>query len=104
MAALQCWIGPGHGSAPVLEWTRSWQHSGAGLDQVMAALWCWSGPGHGSALLLQLQLFIELSSCRGRCLLPLQMALETKNTKLGQSALTGMQVNQHDHPVVVGVK
>ncbi|XP_076025541.1 brefeldin A-inhibited guanine nucleotide-exchange protein 3 [Genypterus blacodes] len=28
---------------------------------------------------------------RERCLLPLQMALESKNTKLGQAALTGMQ-------------
>uniref|UniRef100_A0A8C9XZD1 ARFGEF family member 3 n=1 Tax=Sander lucioperca TaxID=283035 RepID=A0A8C9XZD1_SANLU len=28
---------------------------------------------------------------RERCLLPLQMALESKNTKLGQTALTGMQ-------------
>lgn len=57
------------------------------------------------ALMLQLQLFMYLSSCRERCLLPLQMALESKNTKLGQSALTGMQVvNQRDHSDVVGVK
>nr|XP_057920519.1 brefeldin A-inhibited guanine nucleotide-exchange protein 3 isoform X1 [Doryrhamphus excisus] len=28
---------------------------------------------------------------RGRCLLPLQMALESKNVKLGQTALSGMQ-------------
>uniref|UniRef100_A0AAQ5ZPI4 SEC7 domain-containing protein n=1 Tax=Amphiprion ocellaris TaxID=80972 RepID=A0AAQ5ZPI4_AMPOC len=32
-----------------------------------------------------------LCACRERCLLPLQMALESKNTKLGQTALTGMQ-------------
>ncbi|KAM4607947.1 LOW QUALITY PROTEIN: brefeldin A-inhibited guanine nucleotide-exchange protein 3 [Polymixia lowei] len=31
------------------------------------------------------------SQLRERCLLPLQMALESKNTKLGQTALTGMQ-------------
>lgn len=38
-------------------------------------------------------------------MLPLQMALESRNTKLGQSALTGMQVSQHNHfVVVVGVK
>uniref|UniRef100_A0AAX7VI31 SEC7 domain-containing protein n=1 Tax=Astatotilapia calliptera TaxID=8154 RepID=A0AAX7VI31_ASTCA len=30
-------------------------------------------------------------SSHERCLLPLQMALESKNTKLGQTALTGMQ-------------
>ncbi|KAK2824666.1 hypothetical protein Q5P01_021841 [Channa striata] len=34
---------------------------------------------------------ISPSLLRGRCLLPLQMALESKNTKLGQTALTGMQ-------------
>lgn len=35
-----------------------------------------------------------LCSCVSRecCLLPLQMALESKNTKLGQTALCGMQV------------
>lgn len=33
-----------------------------------------------------------LCASRERCLLPLQMALESKNTKLGQTALTGMQV------------
>ncbi|KAM8851468.1 brefeldin A-inhibited guanine nucleotide-exchange protein 3 isoform 1-T1 [Synchiropus picturatus] len=31
------------------------------------------------------------SHLRGCCLLPLQMALESKNTKLGQTALSGMQ-------------
>lgn len=41
----------------------------------------------------RLLLFMHLSFCRGRCLLPLQMALESKSPKLGQSALTGMQVN-----------
>ncbi|XP_068183588.1 brefeldin A-inhibited guanine nucleotide-exchange protein 3 [Antennarius striatus] len=34
---------------------------------------------------------ISASQLRERCLLPLQMALETKNTKLGHTALTGMQ-------------
>ncbi|XP_065815350.1 brefeldin A-inhibited guanine nucleotide-exchange protein 3 [Labrus bergylta] len=34
---------------------------------------------------------ISPSQLRERCLLPLQMALESKNTKLGQAALTGMQ-------------
>uniref|UniRef100_A0A669D9F0 ARFGEF family member 3 n=1 Tax=Oreochromis niloticus TaxID=8128 RepID=A0A669D9F0_ORENI len=34
---------------------------------------------------------ISPSLLRERCLLPLQMALESKNTKLGQTALTGMQ-------------
>uniref|UniRef100_A0A671XCA6 ARFGEF family member 3 n=1 Tax=Sparus aurata TaxID=8175 RepID=A0A671XCA6_SPAAU len=34
---------------------------------------------------------ISPSKLRERCLLPLQMALESKNTKLGQTALTGMQ-------------
>ncbi|XP_028279205.1 brefeldin A-inhibited guanine nucleotide-exchange protein 3 isoform X2 [Parambassis ranga] len=34
---------------------------------------------------------ISPSQLRERCLLPLQMALESKNTKLGQLALTGMQ-------------
>ncbi|XP_034537847.1 brefeldin A-inhibited guanine nucleotide-exchange protein 3 [Notolabrus celidotus] len=34
---------------------------------------------------------ISPSQLRERCLLPLQMALESKNTKLGQTALTGMQ-------------
>ncbi|TMS04181.1 Brefeldin A-inhibited guanine nucleotide-exchange protein 3 [Larimichthys crocea] len=34
---------------------------------------------------------ISASQLRERCLLPLQMALESKNTKLGQTALTGMQ-------------
>ncbi|XP_071368206.1 brefeldin A-inhibited guanine nucleotide-exchange protein 3, partial [Centroberyx affinis] len=34
---------------------------------------------------------ISPSQLRERCLLPLQMALESKNTKLGQTALTAMQ-------------
>ncbi|KAF6731998.1 Brefeldin A-inhibited guanine nucleotide-exchange protein 3 [Oryzias melastigma] len=34
---------------------------------------------------------ISASQLRERCLLPLQMALESKNTKLGQTALAGMQ-------------
>ncbi|KAM3605772.1 uncharacterized protein V6R79_004414 [Siganus canaliculatus] len=34
---------------------------------------------------------ISASQLRERCLLPLQMALESKNTKLGQTALMGMQ-------------
>nr|XP_020462313.1 brefeldin A-inhibited guanine nucleotide-exchange protein 3 isoform X2 [Monopterus albus] len=34
---------------------------------------------------------ISPSQLREHCLLPLQMALESKNTKLGQTALTGMQ-------------
>ncbi|XP_042289309.1 brefeldin A-inhibited guanine nucleotide-exchange protein 3 isoform X2 [Thunnus maccoyii] len=34
---------------------------------------------------------ISPSQLRERCLLPLQMALESKNTKLGQTALSGMQ-------------
>ncbi|XP_075935099.1 brefeldin A-inhibited guanine nucleotide-exchange protein 3 [Anarhichas minor] len=34
---------------------------------------------------------VSPSQLRERCLLPLQMALESKNTKLGQAALTGMQ-------------
>ncbi|XP_056902615.1 brefeldin A-inhibited guanine nucleotide-exchange protein 3 isoform X1 [Takifugu flavidus] len=34
---------------------------------------------------------MSASQLRERCLLPLQMALESKNTKLGQTALTGMQ-------------
>ncbi|KAM9847700.1 brefeldin A-inhibited guanine nucleotide-exchange protein 3 [Aulostomus maculatus] len=34
---------------------------------------------------------ISASQLRERCLLPLQMALESKNTKLGQTALSGMQ-------------
>ncbi|XP_013879704.1 brefeldin A-inhibited guanine nucleotide-exchange protein 3 isoform X2 [Austrofundulus limnaeus] len=34
---------------------------------------------------------ISASQLQERCLLPLQMALESKNTKLGQSALAGMQ-------------
>uniref|UniRef100_A0A3Q1K5L2 SEC7 domain-containing protein n=1 Tax=Anabas testudineus TaxID=64144 RepID=A0A3Q1K5L2_ANATE len=34
---------------------------------------------------------ISSSQLREHCLLPLQMALESKNTKLGQMALTGMQ-------------
>ncbi|XP_054455973.1 brefeldin A-inhibited guanine nucleotide-exchange protein 3 [Anoplopoma fimbria] len=34
---------------------------------------------------------ISPSQLRERCLLPLQMALESKNTKLGQTGLTGMQ-------------
>ncbi|XP_074531428.1 brefeldin A-inhibited guanine nucleotide-exchange protein 3 [Halichoeres trimaculatus] len=34
---------------------------------------------------------ISPSQLRERCLLPLQMALESKNTKLGQTSLTGMQ-------------
>ncbi|CAJ1066830.1 brefeldin A-inhibited guanine nucleotide-exchange protein 3 [Xyrichtys novacula] len=34
---------------------------------------------------------ISPSQLRERCLLPLQMALESRNTKLGQTALTGMQ-------------
>ncbi|XP_023819018.1 brefeldin A-inhibited guanine nucleotide-exchange protein 3 isoform X2 [Oryzias latipes] len=34
---------------------------------------------------------ISSSQLRERCLLPLQMALESKNTKLGQAALAGMQ-------------
>lgn len=54
--------------------------------------------------MLELQVLVCLCSCRERCLLPLQMALESKNTKLGQSALAGMQVDGHDHSVVVGVK
>uniref|UniRef100_A0A7N8WZ92 ARFGEF family member 3 n=1 Tax=Mastacembelus armatus TaxID=205130 RepID=A0A7N8WZ92_9TELE len=33
----------------------------------------------------------KISPSQERCLLPLQMALESKNTKLGQTALTGMQ-------------
>ncbi|KAM3862762.1 brefeldin A-inhibited guanine nucleotide-exchange protein 3 [Diretmus argenteus] len=34
---------------------------------------------------------ISASQLRERCLLPLQMALESRNTKLGQTALSGMQ-------------
>ncbi|XP_035029163.2 brefeldin A-inhibited guanine nucleotide-exchange protein 3 isoform X2 [Hippoglossus stenolepis] len=34
---------------------------------------------------------VSASQLRQCCLLPLQMALESKNTKLGQTALTGMQ-------------
>ncbi|XP_038124531.1 brefeldin A-inhibited guanine nucleotide-exchange protein 3 isoform X3 [Cyprinodon tularosa] len=34
---------------------------------------------------------VSPSQLRERCLLPLQMALESKNTKLGQTALSGMQ-------------
>uniref|UniRef100_A0A8C1LHA0 ARFGEF family member 3 n=1 Tax=Cyprinus carpio TaxID=7962 RepID=A0A8C1LHA0_CYPCA len=33
----------------------------------------------------------ELFLCREKCLFPLQLALESKNTKLAQTALTGMQ-------------
>lgn len=33
-------------------------------------------------------------------MLPLQMALESKNTKLGQTALTGMQVDQRDGSIL----
>lgn len=33
-------------------------------------------------------------------MLPLQMALESKNTKLGQTALTGMQVDQRDDSIL----
>ncbi|GLD69225.1 brefeldin A-inhibited guanine nucleotide-exchange protein 3, partial [Lates japonicus] len=35
--------------------------------------------------------FLQERKEEERCLLPLQMALESKNTKLGQTALTGMQ-------------
>uniref|UniRef100_A0A8C2XDR4 ARFGEF family member 3 n=1 Tax=Cyclopterus lumpus TaxID=8103 RepID=A0A8C2XDR4_CYCLU len=40
---------------------------------------------------------------RERCLLPLQMALESKNTKLGQAALTGMQKLLCEDRLVGGV-
>lgn len=69
------------------------------VAQVVPALaesWTCVGPG----LTLQLTLFMCWSSCRERCLLPLQMALESKNTKLGQTALTGMQVDQRDDSIL----
>ncbi|CAB1438207.1 unnamed protein product, partial [Pleuronectes platessa] len=43
------------------------------------------------------------SQLRQCCLLPLQMALESKNTKLGQTALTGMQKLLCDDRFVGGV-
>ncbi|KAK2921525.1 brefeldin A-inhibited guanine nucleotide-exchange protein 3 isoform X1 [Channa argus] len=46
---------------------------------------------------------ISPSQLRERCLLPLQMALESKNTKLGQTALTGMQKLLCDDRFVGGV-
>uniref|UniRef100_H3D793 ARFGEF family member 3 n=1 Tax=Tetraodon nigroviridis TaxID=99883 RepID=H3D793_TETNG len=52
-------------------------------DACASACGEWGG-SNGAATLSPSQL-------RGRCLLPLQMALESKNAKLGQSALSGMQ-------------
>ncbi|XP_017289156.1 brefeldin A-inhibited guanine nucleotide-exchange protein 3 isoform X2 [Kryptolebias marmoratus] len=46
---------------------------------------------------------ISSSRLRECCLLPLQMALESKNTKLGQSALAGMQKLLCDDRLVGGV-
>ncbi|XP_041866280.1 brefeldin A-inhibited guanine nucleotide-exchange protein 3 isoform X2 [Melanotaenia boesemani] len=46
---------------------------------------------------------ISPSQLRERCLLPLQMALESKNTKLGQTALLGMQKLLCDDRLVGGV-
>ncbi|XP_072246615.1 brefeldin A-inhibited guanine nucleotide-exchange protein 3 isoform X1 [Leuresthes tenuis] len=46
---------------------------------------------------------ISPSQLRERCLLPLQMALESKNTKLGQTALAGMQKLLCDDRFVGGV-
>ncbi|KAM6916476.1 brefeldin A-inhibited guanine nucleotide-exchange protein 3 [Xenentodon cancila] len=46
---------------------------------------------------------ISASKLRERCLLPLQMALESKNTKLGQMALAGMQKLLCDDRFVGGV-
>ncbi|XP_056292080.1 brefeldin A-inhibited guanine nucleotide-exchange protein 3 [Pseudoliparis swirei] len=46
---------------------------------------------------------IPASQLRERCLLPLQMALESKNTKLGQAALTGMQKLLCEDRLVGGV-
>ncbi|XP_043992873.1 brefeldin A-inhibited guanine nucleotide-exchange protein 3 isoform X1 [Gambusia affinis] len=46
---------------------------------------------------------ISPSQLRERCLLPLQMALESKNTKLGQTALAGMQKFLCDDRFVGGV-
>lgn len=48
--------------------------------------------GHSGAFVLAV--VVLLFSSRGRCLLPLQKALESKNTKLGQTALAGMQVRR----------
>ncbi|MEQ2232974.1 Brefeldin A-inhibited guanine nucleotide-exchange protein 3 [Ilyodon furcidens] len=46
---------------------------------------------------------ISPSQLRERCLLPLQMALESKNAKLGQTALSGMQKFLCDDRFVGGV-
>ncbi|KAG7217954.1 hypothetical protein INR49_020756 [Caranx melampygus] len=46
---------------------------------------------------------VSPSQLRERCLLPLQMALESKNTKLGQTALTGMQKLLCEDRFVCGV-
>ncbi|KAJ0004829.1 hypothetical protein NQD34_011043 [Periophthalmus magnuspinnatus] len=43
------------------------------------------------------------SKLRERCLLPLQMALESKSTKLGQTALNGMQKLLCDDRLVAGL-
>ncbi|KAK7901171.1 hypothetical protein WMY93_017940 [Mugilogobius chulae] len=43
------------------------------------------------------------SKLRERCLLPLQMALESKSTKLGQTALAGMQKVLCDSRLVAGL-
>lgn len=43
------------------------------------------------------------SKLRERCLLPLQIALESKNTKLGQTALAGMQKLLCDDRLVAGL-
>uniref|UniRef100_A0AAV2JPJ8 SEC7 domain-containing protein n=1 Tax=Knipowitschia caucasica TaxID=637954 RepID=A0AAV2JPJ8_KNICA len=43
------------------------------------------------------------SKLRERCLLPLQMALESKSSKLGQTALTGMQKVLCDERLVAGL-
>lgn len=68
----------------------------AQVGPALAESWTCVGPG----LTLQLSLFMCWSSCRERCLLPLQMALESKNTKLGQTALTGMQVDRRDDSIL----
>ncbi|KAM9726327.1 LOW QUALITY PROTEIN: brefeldin A-inhibited guanine nucleotide-exchange protein 3, partial [Menidia menidia] len=47
---------------------------------------------------------ISPSQLRERCLRPLQMALESKNTKLGQTALAGMQKLLCDERFVGGVE
>uniref|UniRef100_A0A1A7XUR6 KIAA1244 n=2 Tax=Iconisemion striatum TaxID=60296 RepID=A0A1A7XUR6_9TELE len=47
---------------------------------------------------------ISSSQLRERCLLPLQMALESRNTKLGQTALAGMQKLLCDDRFLGGVR